>query len=102
MLNLEEMETHSVLMDALDLAEKAGKSMQRDMNSYEELFERIDEQKSAQEQISNFIMQQSKLDISEMDESALLEELNELEAGNVEDQLNNSQMQSRLQKQRLD
>jgi len=44
---LEELETHSVILDSLSIAEKAGKSLQRDLESYEDLFDRIDEQKSA-------------------------------------------------------
>lgn len=47
LLNLEEMETHSVIYDSLNIAEKAGKSMQKDIENYEDLFDRIDEQRAA-------------------------------------------------------
>ncbi|TNV73926.1 hypothetical protein FGO68_gene4457 [Halteria grandinella] len=95
LLNLEELETHSVILDSLQIAEKAGKSLQRDLESYEDLFERIDEQKSAQEQINALFA--GKVEQVEED-SVLLDELEQLEAEQV---LENGQLTRAVEQQRV-
>lgn len=82
LLTLEEMETHGAIYDSLCLAEKAGKTMQKDLENYEELFERIDTQKTAQEQLNSFIADRARIEVEE--DSVLLEELEQLEVGQVE------------------
>jgi hypothetical protein len=57
----------------LDLAEKAGKTLQRDMDEYEELFNRIEEQRNVQEQLQSFM--KDRTNISAEQDKALLEEL---------------------------
>ncbi|TNV84443.1 hypothetical protein FGO68_gene14404 [Halteria grandinella] len=95
LLNLEELETHSVILDSLQIAEKAGKSLQRDLESYEDLFERIDEQKSAQDQINALFA--GKVEQVEED-SVLLDELEQLEAEQV---LENGQLTRAVEQQRV-
>ena len=97
-MNLEELETHSVIFDSLEIAEKAQRMMQKDIDNFNELFERIDEQKSASEQIQTLFKDKAILDQSE--EQELLEELESLEAGQVESQLNNSILKQKLVQQR--
>lgn len=82
---MEETESQSVLWQTLDLAEKAGRSMQKEIEGYEELFDRIEEQRSAQDKVSGMLQARAS-DISvEMDEDSLLKELEELEVSSVED-----------------
>jgi hypothetical protein len=42
-MQLEEIETQSVIFDSLSMAEKVGRALQKDVESYEDLFERLDE-----------------------------------------------------------
>lgn len=59
--------------------------MQKEIEGYEELFDRIEEQRSAQDKVSGMLQARAS-DISvEMDEDSLLKELEELEVSSVED-----------------
>lgn len=40
---MEELETHSVIYDSLNMAEKVGRTMQKDLESYEDLMDKLDE-----------------------------------------------------------
>ena len=42
---LEEVDTNNTILDVLDLAVKTGSSLKRDLDQYEDLFSRIDEQR---------------------------------------------------------
>ncbi len=80
-MSLEEIETHSVIYESLDIAEKAQRTMQKDYESYSELFAKIDEAKTAQEEISSFIGSKA---IDKGEEEALMRELDSLEEHQVE------------------
>ena len=98
-IQLDEIDTHNTIMDVLDLAVKTGSSLKRDLEKYEDLFERIDEQRSTQEELATYIKQQSSYSMG--DESQLLQELEDLEVEAVEGQLNNSQLRERVERQKL-
>jgi hypothetical protein len=49
--------------------------MQGDLDQYEELFERLDDQRASQEEIGQLIKEQAGKGGGSMDEAALLEEL---------------------------
>jgi hypothetical protein len=56
--------------------------MQKDLETYEELFDKIDEQKSAQDQLASLFSERAKTDVE--NDSQLLEELDSLEIGEIE------------------
>jgi hypothetical protein len=47
LMALEEVQTHSIIYESLAIAEKAQRVMQKDYESYSDLFAKIDENKSA-------------------------------------------------------
>lgn len=55
----------------------------RDLDQYEDLFDKIDEQKSAQDQINQFIKEKAQMGKEE--ESEMMKELEELEVENALD-----------------
>jgi predicted transcriptional regulator len=83
-MRIEEMETHTTMYDALTLAEKAGRTLQKDIENYEDIMEKLEEQKVNHEAVSEFIKDKGgRLE----DDSELMEELERLEAGSVEEEL---------------
>lgn len=73
---LEEVQTHSIIYETLAMAEKAQRVMQKDYESYSDLFAKIDENKSVQEELSSFMASKA---IDQGEEEALLQELDNLE-----------------------
>ncbi|CDW85345.1 UNKNOWN [Stylonychia lemnae] len=86
LMNIEELQSQSVIYDALNLAEQAGKSLNKDIDQYEDLFDKMEEQQQNQRQINEFIQEKSSM--SKDEEASILKELEELEAGNVIEELN--------------
>jgi hypothetical protein len=43
-MNIDELQSQSVIYDALTIAEQAGKSLNKDIDQYEDLFDKIGEQ----------------------------------------------------------
>lgn len=98
-MRIEEMETHTTMYDALTLAEKAGRSLQKDIESYEDIMEKLEEQKANHESVQEFIKDKGgRLE----DDSELMEELERLEAGSVEDELDGKVNISQIKAQKLE
>ena len=49
LMNIEEAESQSVIFDALKYAESAGTSINNEIGDYEEILDKIDDQKSQQQ-----------------------------------------------------
>jgi hypothetical protein len=94
---LEEVQTHSIIYESLAMAEKAQRVMQKDYESYSDLFAKIDDNKSVQEEVSSFMASKA---FDQGEEEALLQELENLEVAQAENQLENSALNARLAKQR--
>jgi hypothetical protein len=50
-MRIEEMETHTTMYDVLTLAEKAGRTLQKDIENYEDIMEKLEEQKANHEAV---------------------------------------------------
>ena len=95
-MSLMELESHKMLHDALEVSEYVGRIMQTDLEEFEHLFSKMDEQRSKQEQIGELF--KAKIDVKE--ESELLEELNNMETREVEGQLENLELEQRVRAQK--
>jgi len=78
MFNIQNMEANDNMYSALKLAELANNTMKKDVTEFENLLEKLDQQKDASDEVSNLVASKA---ISVEEEDELNQELEELEEG---------------------
>eukprot|EP00347_Sterkiella_histriomuscorum_P000879 403374172 len=77
LMNIEELSSQSVIYDALNLAEQTGKTLTKDLDQYEDLFDKMEDLQQQQKDTQSLFKEKA---ISKEEEFELQQELDQLEA----------------------